>query len=356
VNHWAQAFSHVVGLGPDAPEWLVAVLALVLAYGVVVIPSSAVMAFLERKLSADFQARVGPNRAGPAGMLQPVADLLKLLQKDATPRRSWREELWMGVHTMALYSTVAVLPLGSAVLLVDTDLSAFLPFWAALVLALGTMLLGLNQGSVSGWFGGARIASQAMAGCFPALIAVLSAGIPAGGFRWTELAGAQGASPLHWALFSSPFQFIAFLVFMASGLVLMSVPPLDGGVSIPDLHGGVASHLNGPRLSLFRFGRFYGFFLWSVIAATLFLGAWNLPAGLASALRESDAWVALAALELIVLLAKVFSLMLLVVWLNRANPRSRVDHTTDFAWKVLGPFALVALTGSAIWATWMGGG
>src|SRR6202023_3213123 len=102
--------------------------------------------------------------------------------KEAQARWSWRENFWLIVHTMALYSTLAVLPLGSAALLVDTEMSAFLPFWSALVLALGTMLLGLSQDSVPGWFGGIRVASQALAGSFPALIAVLCAGVRAGGF------------------------------------------------------------------------------------------------------------------------------------------------------------------------------
>jgi NADH-quinone oxidoreductase subunit H len=354
MSAWAQAFEHMMSLPPGLPEWSIAVIALVCAYAMVVIPSGAVMAFLERKLSADFQARVGPNRSGPAGLFQPVADLLKLLQKGPGQAQSWREELWMGVHTMALYSTVAVLPLGSAVLLVDTDMSAFLPFWAALVLALGTMLLGLNQGSVSGWFGGTRIASQAMAASFPALIAILTAGLPAGGFRWSQLAAAQGSSPFHWTVFSSPFQFIAFLVFVASGLVLLSVPPLDGGISLTDLHGGVSAHLAGRRLSLFRLGRFYGFFLWSIISVTLFLGAWNIPRGMGGALRDHESWLALALLELFVVLVKAFGLMLLVVWVARANPRSRVDHITDFSWKVLSPFSLAALAGTALWTVWMG--
>ncbi len=75
------------------------------------------MSFLERKLGADLQARVGPNRTGSVGMLQPLADLLKLLQKESRERRTFGERIWFGVHTMALYSTVAVLPLGSLVLL-----------------------------------------------------------------------------------------------------------------------------------------------------------------------------------------------------------------------------------------------
>ena len=349
---WATVWAHIFGLPVGTPEWLIASICLALTFIFVILPSGAVMAYLDRKIGADFQARVGPNRAGPSGVLQPIADLLKLLQKEATQDWSWREALWLGVHTMALYSTVAVLPLGSLMLLVDTDMSAFLPFWATLVLALGTMLLGFSQGSVPGWFGGVRVAAQALAGAFPALVALLCAGVRAGGFRWSVLAGSQSASPAAWAVVSSPFQFVAFIVFVVSGLVLLGIPPMDAALSQPDIHGGVASHLHGRRLSLFRLSRFYGFFLWSVIASVLFLGGWVLPEGFFVALREFNAYGTIQALELLLLLIKTFFLMLIVVWVARVNPRSRVDQVTDFAWKVLSPFSLAALIGAGFWAGW----
>jgi NADH-quinone oxidoreductase subunit H len=350
---WATTWAYLAALPEGTPSWAVAIVALTCVYGAVILPSSAAMSYLERKLSADFQARVGPNRAGPAGILQPIADLFKLLQKESSGRRSWRETLWLGVHTMALYSTVAVLPLGSLVLLVDTDMSAFLPFWAALVLALGTMLLGLNQGSVPGWVGGIRVASQALAGAFPALIAILCAGVRAGSFRWSALAGSQSGSPFHWAAFANPFQFVAMMVFVASGLVLLGIPPLDGGVSLPDIHGGVSSHLHGRRLSLFRLGRFYGFFLWSVIAVVLFLGDWTIPEVVRLSLVEAEAWRTLQLLELGTLLGKTFALMLVVVTIARVTPRLRADQITDLSWRVLSPFALVALGGAALWTGWV---
>ncbi len=350
--NWTQLWQSSLGLPEDTPQWLIAAVGLLFIYMVVIIPAGAVVSFLDRKLGADFQARVGPNRAGPAGMFQPLADFMKLLQKEAVEDWTWREAFWLAVHTMALYSTVAVLPLGSLVLLVDTDLSAFLPFWAALVLALGTMLLGLSHRSVPGLLGGLRVASQALSGAFPAFVALLCAGVRAGGFRWSVLAGSQGAWPLSWAAFSNPFQFVAFIVFVVSGLVLLGIPPMEAALSTPDLHGGVASHLYGRRLSLFRLGRFYGFFLWSVIAVTLFLGAWVLPSSMVGALREAETWSLLQLIEMLWLLCKTLVLMLVVVWVSRANPRSRVDQITDFSWKVLSPFSLAALIGAACWAAW----
>jgi len=140
---------------------------------------------------------------------------------------------------------------------------------------------------------------------------------------------------------------------MISGLVLLGVPPLDGGLSSQDIHGGVSSHLHGRRLSLFRLGRFYGFFLWSLIGVVLFLGAWSLPLGVTSRLKEIEAWRAIQLLELGTILVKTFVLMLMIALVSRVTPRVRADQITDLAWKVLSPFALAALTGSAIWTGWV---
>jgi NADH-quinone oxidoreductase subunit H len=351
-NSWIVSWCDALGLPLEMPQWIYGLLSLICIYYFVVVPSGALMMYVDRKVSADLQARVGPNRAGPAGSLQPVADLLKLLQKQSRQEWGWLENTWLSVHTMALYSTLAVLPLGSLALLLDTEMSAFLPFWSGLVLALGTMLLGLSQSSVPGWFGGIRVAAQTLAGAFPALIALICTGVRAGSFRWSLLAQSQGFSPWHWTFMSNPFQAIAFVVFVLSGLILLAIPPLDGGLSMSDIHGGVSSHLHGRRLSLFRFGRFYGFFLWSVITVVLFLGAWILPSGIVESLKANGAYRFLAWIELIWLLAKTFLLMILIVWIARVNPRSRVDQITDFAWKVLSPFSLAALVGAGIWAGW----
>ena len=349
---WIVSWFDWVGLPRDLPHWVYSLVSLICVYLFVVIPSAVLMSYLDRKLSADLQARIGPNRAGYAGMLQPIADFLKLLQKEPQGQWGLRENIWLVSHYMALYSTLAVLPLGSLALLVDTDMSAFLPFWATLVLALGTMLLGLTQASVPGWFGGIRVAAQTLAGSFPALIALICAGVRSGGYKWSVLVSSQKFAFWHWAVFSNPFQALAFFVFVVSGLVILAIPPLDGGLSQSDIHGGVSSYLHGRRLSLFQMGRFYGFFFWCVIAVVLFLGGWNLPEALTDHLRETQSWIILAFLELSLLMIKTFVLMLVVTWVARVNTRVRVDQITDFSWKVLSPFSLIALMGASLWAGW----
>lgn len=349
---WVMAWRQTVGLPQSLPSGAVAAVALLCLFWFVVIPSGSLIRYLDRKLIADFQARIGPNRAGPSGFYQPLADMLKLLQKANYLEGDQSGWFWLMVHTMALYSTLAILPLGSAIVMIDTDMTAFLPFWAALVLALGTMLLGLNQKTVSGWFGGIRGAAQTLSGTLPALVSLLTAGLAAGGFRWSIFIKAQGAGPLQWLLFKDPFLFMCAFIFVMSGLVLFEVPPLDGGQSMNDLHGGVGASIYGNKLSLYRVGRFYGFFLWTAITVVIFMGGWTLPFGLNETLRLSERWTLLQLLELSMVLLKTFSVMLLTGWISALNPQARVDQVTDFALRVLSPAALLALIGESCFVAW----
>jgi NADH-quinone oxidoreductase subunit H len=345
-SNWVENWNSILGFSEKQPGWLIATI--VLSYViVVVIPASAVvMTFLSRKLTADIQARVGPSQVGLFGFLQPIADALKSAQKIGATKMSWKELSWLGVLTMALYSTVAILPLGTSTLLVNTDMSAFLPFWAALIFALAMVLLGFDQNSVPGRIGGIRVVAQALVGSFPALLCVFCAGIEAGGFRWSHFADAQEN---RWIILSNPFQPIAFLVFVISGLVIFSLPPLNPGLSGIDVAGGVSSNLWGRKLTLFNVGKYYGFFLWSVISVVLFLGAWTLPGSLKGYLIGRESWGWLHVSELAVLMSKTVLLMLLTSWMGRVNARLNVDQVTELAWKILGPLSLVSLIGTALW-------
>ncbi len=350
MNSWDSAWKHLMNLPGGTPAWLVASVALLSVFLVVVLPGAGLVSYFERKLGADLQARVGPNRAGPFGVLQPVADFLKLLQKEPSSReQGFSLRNLSFIHTMGLFSTLAVLPLGSTLLMVDTDMSVFLPFWAAVVVALGMLLMGLSSRSVPGWFGGLRVAAQTLTGAFPALITLCCAGLRAGSFRWSRIVEAQGSGPFHWTAFCSPFELLAFIVYLISGLVLLSVPPLDGGHSVSDIHGGVGSLVDGRKLSLFRLGRFYGHFLWSLVGVALFLGGWKLPPALVSTLDEAGALRTLAGVEMLVILGKTFLLMIAISLVSAVTPRLRADQVTDLSWKMLGPLSLLALAGSALW-------
>lgn len=351
---WVQAWSELLSLSPEVPAWFVATLAIAFLYGVVILPSAVVFSYLDRKITADIQARVGINRAGPHGVGQVLADLLKLLEKGISRERGAPSLPWFTVHTMALYSTVAALPIGGGLILLDTDMSALVPVWACILLALGTMLLGLDQRTVTGGFGGLRQAAQTLAGSFPAIVAIIAAAFKAGSFQWSAIVQSQGALPHQWTALSDPFSFIALCVFLCGGLILLSVAPFDSALSPMELAGGVSSGVAGRRLTLFWLGRFYGFFFWATMTAVLFLGGWNLPGGLRSLMEGLGPNVVRGA-EAACLISKSFLVMLAWVLVARVIPRLRSDQITGFAWKVLCPASLLALAGVSIWVTVVSG-
>ncbi len=355
---WEQHWRALLGISAETAQGVVAAGAILVILFGVIIPAVGVVSYLFRKLGADLQARVGPNQAGAAGFLQGLADLLKLLQKqkmksEVTSAESQREgSFWYFGHTLVLYSSLAVLPLGSVFLFVNTDMSAFLPFIAALAAVLATLFSGVARGGVASFLGVFRVSAQAVAGAVPALFALLCAGLGAGGFRWEAMAKAQGFYPWSWRVFVNPFELLAFLVFFASGMVLLSIPPFSSAHPSSDLRGGVLSGVFGRRFAWLSFSRTYALFLWSLISVVMFLGAWNLP-GFLDGAPERERWVFV--LELIVVLSKTVSLMLLAGWIERASPRLRTDHVTDLVWWVFMPAALVALIGTALWERLWGG-
>lgn len=323
----------------------------------VLVPSAALLIYLERKMAADLQARVGPNRAGRFGWLQPLADVLKLFQKrqDAPGLPlGRRERFWLCLAVATLFASVATLPLGPAFLLIDADMSVFIPFFSAAAAAVSLLFLGMGINGAGGvsrntsqeLLSGVRISAQVLTGVFPALVSLLALGIGQEGYRWGEWVGRQGFFPHEWNMFADPFVFLAFFLFYASGLVMFSVAPLDPGFSSVGLRGGLMYGLSGLNLSLFRFARFYGMFLWSVLAVALFCGAWSTP-DLELGLDESWPMV-FEALRALLVLVKAMLLMLVVSWLARVNPRLRVDQVTDFSWRVLAPLSVLALIGAAV--------
>jgi NADH-quinone oxidoreductase subunit H len=327
-----------------------AVILLIAIYCGVLVPGAGLINYLNRKFTADLQARVGPNRAGPAGVLQPLADFFKSLQKEVDFKSlSLRETALFWIQSIALYATIAVLPLSSMILTVDTDMGVFLAFWAAFTVALMSLFLGLERASVPGWLSAVRVAVQALTGAFPAILSLFCAAMQAGGLRWSQIAASQGPFPFSWMIFRNPFEWIAFFVFVVSGLILFSAAPMDTGLDRVDVLGGFTSSLFARKRTLFNFGRFYGFFLWTVIASALFLGGWNIPEEMKQSLRESGNSALVSALELFVILSKSFFLMIVVNLITKVSPSGRVDQITDFSWRVLSPAALFAAMGSALW-------
>lgn len=354
TQNWEELWGQVGDLLPIVlGRPLLALLPILFTLFIVVIPLGAVSQFVDRKLSADLQARVGPSLSGLNGFFQPIIDALKLLQKETGRPVRFGVMAWILFHTGAAFSTMAVLPISKQSLLIDTELSALLPFWSAIVLAIGMVMSGLEGSDVAGRLGGVRVAAQSLTSAVPSLVALMAAAVNAGGFGWSRLAEQQDFLPHHWAVFSSPFLFLAFLVFVGAGMVMNSIPPMDGGLFQTDVHFGLGKNISGARFVLYEITRFYGFFLWSVISVVCFLGAWRLPSWVyemsSASAGQAGGSMKIFFLESIWTLGKTSALMLLVRIFSRTLAKLRIDQITSFCWRVLTPLSFVALAGATIW-------
>ena len=316
----------------DMPIWLVPLFFLGIIHFFVIVPGAAFVNYVERKLGADLQARIGPNRTPLKGFFQPLADLLKLLQKEDAKFEDWRHLVWVAVLFVFFYCSVAVLPLGSEVLIVNTQLSPFIIIFSIWSVSFSFTFMGLRGGFVESSLNAFRFSSQGMAGLFPAFIALLSAGITAGGFDWSSL--------VNNANFLNPFHYLQCVIFFVSGMTALNLPPFDS----TNLFAGYS----GLWLSLLRLFRFYSLFMWSIFTVAVFFGGWALPLGINVWLDDGGYILLRVFLEFTWISLKASVLLFIVFWISRVNPRVRVDHLTELGWKVLSPASLFCLLGSAV--------
>lgn len=309
----------------------------------VVIPFLFFFEWVERKLGADFQARVGPNRAGWAGILQSLADFLKLGLKSSGKPRLARNKIWFLISLWLLFSTLAFLPLGSIFQTWNPEMGFLIP--VALIFAAGvaSCFLAIESGTGSSWLEGIRIASQSIAASFLGFLSLLIPGLRAGGYSFAHLEAAQGASPIRWLAFRDPFLFVSFLAFLLAGCLFLGIRPLRS-------QEARASGFSGAKLWAFHFSREYALFFWCAMTSSLFLGG-------ASIGSFQDFFGSAAPLaELASLLSKCFFLMFFIRWFERTSPALRAEHGASFAWRTVIPFVFLAflgelffMTGGALW-------
>ncbi len=318
-----------------------------------VLPVGFLHSYFERKIGADLQARVGPNRVGPLGLFQGIADQLKLLQKVSPELKTPQLALWPALQLAALHAAMVTVPIAPHLLMTITGLSILLPLWCILMVSVCSLLLGVNSREFTGWLAGLRSAFQAISGFLPAMISLISVGLSAGGFQWSNLLSPHDSSMGTWLMFREPFLFVSFLIFLASGMVILSLPPFDSTASGPDLRGGLGTLFSGRRSSLSVIIKFYGVLVWCVLTVGLFMGGWALPGFLSSVLvavlgEGAANTFAYQAIQVFLVGLKTLSLMMVLGVVGRVMPRIRFDQVADFSWRALGPISLVCLMGSAL--------
>ncbi len=317
----------------------------------VIIPGIYASVWLDSKLGADLQARVGPSRTGAAGWLQPFADFLSLLRKYRPGGKGEHGTLLWWAEGLPLFALVALTPIGRETPLLSTGFSVFFALFMAIAHSWAGLWLTWGSGTLEARFASLRQAALGAAGLPAAFLSLLQAGFSYGGLSWQKVEASQGWAPWSWLAFQGPFAAVSALVFLSAGLILFSVPPFYLGNE--SLRWVVAAHPgeSGVRQVWLRLSRRVAHFCWVLLAVRIFFGGASLPEGLLVGLGVGVAGFQSIAIG--VTLLKALCLIAGLSILARTLPSVRSDQAHDFAWRVLSPMALIALLGARLVA---GGG
>ncbi len=314
----------------------------------------AYMVWLERKVAARFQDRIGPNRVGPLGLLQPIADAIKLITKeDLVPRGADR---WVHLAAPVLvlvsaFLVMAVIPF--AVGLAPVDLPSGLVYLIAVssISPLGIFLAGWSSRNKYSLLGAMRAVAQLVSYEVPQVLSTIPIVLWAGSLSLVTIFERQ--REFGWFVFSPP-GFLAFVILLIANTAEVNRTPFDLPEAESEIIAGYHTEYSGMRFGLFFLAEYLNVFAVSCLATALFLGGGNLipfvdfPAGLIS--EDSTLSLVLADLILVgVFLLKVLTFIFVMFWVRATLPRIRVDRLMNFAWKYLVPLSIVNILIAGIW-------
>jgi NADH-quinone oxidoreductase subunit H len=314
----------------------------------------AYMVWLERKVAARFQDRIGPNRVGPLGLLQPIADAIKLIIKeDLVPRGADR---WVHLAAPVLvivssFLVMAVIPF--AVGLAPVDLPSGLVYLIAVssISPLGIFLAGWSSRNKYSLLGAMRAVAQLVSYEVPQVLSTIPIVLWAGSLSLVTIFNRQ--LEFGWFVFSPP-GFVAFVILLIANTAEVNRTPFDLPEAESEIIAGYHTEYSGMRFGLFFLAEYLSVFAVSCLATALFLGGGtpfpfvDFPANLIS----DDSTLSLILADLImvgVFMLKVLSFIFVMFWVRATLPRMRVDRLMNFAWKYLVPLSIINILIAGVW-------
>jgi NADH-quinone oxidoreductase subunit H len=303
-----------------------------------IVPMLTVM---ERKLLGRFQARYGPNRVGPLGLLQPLADAVKLITKEHYRPRAAIPLLYYIAPSIVVFTgvaTLAIIPFGNVqdgfgLYGIDVPIGILYFFAFSSIAFYGLLLGGWASGSKYSFLGAMRAAAQLISYEIAQGLALIGVIMMAGTLSLTEIVAYQET---HLWMFIP--QFVGFIVFFVAGFAETNRPPFDLPEADAELVQGYSTEYGGGRFAAFYAAEYLNIIVVSALTATLFFGGWNIPFW-----ASAPTW-----LDPIVVLVKTLVLVFIFIWVRATLPRLRYDQLMSLGWKILLPLATLNALVTAI--------
>lgn len=331
----------------------------------------------ERKVSAFMQSRYGPMEVGPKGILQTVADLLKMLQKENIVPQSADKRLFLIaplIIFLAVFTGYSVLPL--TVGIEGALISSGVFFLLAIVSmdVLGILMAGWSSNNKFSLFGATRSIAQIISYEIPLGLSVLCVVMIAQTLDLQEMSRQQGilsVEPIYlfgikswgievskiggfltWYVFQNPFLWLVFLIFFISGIAESNRAPFDLPESESELVGGYHTEYSGFRWGIFMLSEYGMMLLVSILAAILFFGGWNTPFPNIGNIALAN-WTTGPIWGIFWILGKAMLFIFIQMWIRWTFPRLRVDQLMSVSWKYLTPAAIVLVFICGVWRLMM---
>ena len=331
--------------GVSMPDWIDALLRIVFIVGLMTINAFALI-YLERKILARLQARVGPTRTGPIGTLQSIADALKLVTKeDVRPITAdrWAFELAPYMAFVPVFLIFVPMPFTETWFIRDLNLGLLYVFGVLGLNIVGIVMAAWGSDNKYALLGGVRAAAQAISYEIPMLLIIVAIVMVAASRMAVDgdasLAGSINA--IVGDQTTTPYiilQPLGFVIFLIGALAELHRPPFDMPIAESEVVGGYFVEYSGMRWGMFFLAEYTALFLMVLLASSLFLGGWNWPFG-------ADVGLGL---QIVLTLVKTSVMIVLVIGSRALFPRLRIDQLMAFSWKVLLPFAIVQVLANGI--------
>ncbi len=310
-----------------------------------------VTVWLERKISAAAQQRIGPEYAGPLGVLQPVADGLKLIFKeDIVPAKAdpWLFTIGPIMVVIPVFLSFLIVPFGQNLIITDLNVGIFIWITLSSIAPIGLLMSGYASNNKYSLLGGLRAAAQSISYEIPLAFAVLAVAMMSNSLSTIDIVDQQsGYGILGWNIWRQP---IGFLIFWIAALAECERLPFDLPEAEEELVAGYQTEYSGMKFGLFYIGSYVNLVLSAFIFAILYLGGWESPLPLDKlagwvGVPETTAWlqVITAAIGIVMTLFKAYFLVFIAVLLRWTLPRVRIDQLLNLGWKFLLPISLVNL-------------